>query len=74
MLKLKQQGRGLDVKTFQDNDGVSYIVYKYPTESGANSYHVFAEVEAQQIARILGVNKSNTVSAWNKLWESKNEN
>lgn len=68
MLKPKQQGQGLDVKTFQDESDRTYVVYRYPTKSGANSYHVFAEVEAQQVARELGVDVSNTVSAWNELW------
>jgi hypothetical protein len=75
MLKQKRQGKGLDVKTFYDDDKkLSYIVYRYPTESGTNSYHVFVEVEAKNVAKLLGIEATNTANAWNKLWEESNEN
>jgi len=75
MLNPKKQGLGLDVKTFEDEKGTSYIVIKHPTESGTNSYHVFAEVEAKQVAILLGEeNPSNTANAWNKLWREHNGN
>jgi len=75
MLNPKKQGLGLDVKTFEDEKGTSYIVIKHPTESGTNSYHVFAEVDAKQVAKLLGnENSSNTANAWNVLWRKENEN
>jgi len=75
MLKQKKQGAGLEIKTFQDDNEQSYIVYRYATASGVNSYHVFAEVEAKQVAKLLGEeDPSNTTNAWNKLWRDENEN
>jgi len=75
MLKQKKQGAGLEIKTFQDDNEQSYIVYRYSTASGVNSYHVFAEVEAKQVAKLLGEeDSSNTTNAWNKLWRYENEN
>ena len=70
MLKEKRKGTELEIKTFYDSDNRAYTVYKHTTESGANSYHVFTEVEAKDIAKKLGVEKDTTVEAWNILWQN----
>lgn len=64
--KEKRKGIGLATRSFQGNDGRTYIVFK--TTKG--SYHVFKEVEAKEAARQCGATKEgNTRKMWGSLWD-----
>jgi hypothetical protein len=63
--KEKRRGLGLEIRSFQGNDG-SYIVFKTPK----GSYHAFKEVEAKQAARQCGAAPAgNTRQMWASLWD-----
>lgn len=65
--KEKRRGLGLDIRSFQGSDGVTYIVFR--TTKG--SYHVFKEVEAKEASRLCGATvEGNTRQMWGSLWHS----
>lgn len=64
-VKQKKQGFGLEMWTFQGQDGKSYLVFR--TYDGA--FHTFLEVEAKQAARECGAAEvGNTRQMWSALW------
>lgn len=64
-VKQKRHGFGLEMKTFEGQDGNSYLVFR--TSNG--SFHVFMEVEAKEAARQCGTTKQgNTREMWSALW------
>jgi len=64
--KEKRRGFGLDIRSFEGEDGSTYIVFKTTT----GSYHVFKEVEAKQAAHDCGAEiKGNTRQMWGELWK-----
>jgi hypothetical protein len=67
-MKPKKKGVGLEIKSFVNRKGKSYLVFKTPN----GSYNVFAEVEAKQAARDCGARKeSNSRGMWDVLWKKK---
>ena len=70
MLKYKRKGSAFEIKTFEDDNKHQYLVFRYPNQNNDYSYHIFVEVEAKQIAKLLGIEGGhNTSDMWNKLWE-----
>ena len=57
-LKPKKKGLGLEMRTFKDKSGTTYLVFR----SRNGSFHVFQEVEAKEAARKCGA-KRNTGNA-----------
>lgn len=67
-IKLKNRGTGLEMRTFDGEDGASYLVFR--TAKGA--YHAFVEVNAKDAAKKCGaMGIGNTQSMWSELWPSK---
>ena len=70
-IKLKNRGTGLEMRTFDGEDGALYLVFR--TSSGA--YHTFVEVDAKEAARRCGAKEegtnANTQTIWSALWSSK---
>ena len=67
-VKPKKKGFGMELKSFRDNQGKSYLVYR-TTKGG---FHVFAEVEAKQAARDCGSTVSGgTRKMWRELWSKQ---
>lgn len=63
--KQKRKGFGLEVKSFQGQDGRSYLIFRTPR----GAYHAFVEVEAKQAARECGVKvEKNTRAMWRAIW------
>jgi hypothetical protein len=67
-LKRKKHGVNLEMRTFEGNDGVTYLVFR----STGGSYHVFAEVQAKEAARRCGATKGSTPrTLWGELWSRR---
>ena len=66
-LKQKRAGVGLSIRSFQGNDGKTYIVFR-PRTGG---YHAFIEVEAKQAARECGAKPEGTTRRMrDRVWKS----
>lgn len=66
-VKKKREGLGLEMKTFEGEDGNTYLVFH--TSSG--SFHVFMEVEAKEAARQCGaMEEKNTRGMWIDIWKN----
>jgi hypothetical protein len=67
----KNQGYGLEIRTFEDQSGRTHIVFK----SLDGSYHAFVEVEAKQAAIDCGSrlsrDENNTREHWKSLWDTR---
>jgi len=67
-LKPKKKGLGLEMKTFDGQDGNSYLVFR--TRNGA--FHAFIEVEAKEAARQCGATREgNSRQMWESLWQGR---
>lgn len=67
-LKPKLRHRLLDVKTFDGNDGASYVVFR----TSAGSFHTFREVEAKEAARQCGAKRAGTTrQMWESIWRTE---
>ncbi len=65
VVKKKREGFGLEMKTFEGEDGNSYLVFRTAT----GSFHVFMEVEAKEAARQCGATTGkNTRGMWSDVW------
>ena len=65
LLRRKKRGLGIEMKTFEGQDGRSYLVFR--TKDGA--FHAFMEVEAKEAARQCGAREEgNTRTMWERLW------
>jgi len=67
-VKAKKRGFGLEIRTFEDNSGCTYLVFR--TRSGA--FHVFQEVDAKNAAKDCGAKADgSTRQRWQRLWSNK---
>ena len=67
-MKSKRKGSELQAKTFDGNDGKTYMVFR----SLNGSYHAFVEIEAKEAARncgAMGKANANTRKLWSQLWD-----
>lgn len=68
MLKPKPDGTEIGIKTFVGTDGTTYLVFR----SLEGSFHMFAEMEAKDAARMCGSKElANTRQMWESIWTEK---
>lgn len=63
--KPKRKGVDLAIRTFEDKEGKTYLVFR----STGGSYHVFAEVRANEAGEACGGKGSNTRQIWASIWD-----
>ncbi len=67
-VKPKKKGLGLEMRTFKDKSGTTYLVFR----SRNGSFHVFQEVEAKEAAKKCGAKRrGSTRQMWQEVWKKK---